>query len=312
MHEIKKIFLPALMALCLLLAGCGSAESEETGNDRTAGTDTETAAASGAGGESTAQTEFSAEDVPAYSGEAYVAVNGNVPFFTEEDLTTTSFESYSDLDALGRCGTAYACVGQDLMPTKERGDIHEIHPTGWHGTTYDFIDGGNLYNRCHLIAHKLTGEDANEKNLITGTRYLNNVGMTDFEDMVCDYVKETGNHVLYRVTPVFSGDNLLADGVLMEAESVEDGGRDVLYCVYVYNVQPGVIIDYATGDSQLDEETYAEDDENTYILNTGSMKFHLPSCDGVQDISESNRQEYTGSRQLLIDQGYSPCGSCNP
>ncbi len=315
MSEIKKFLLLTLLAGSLLVTGCSSSDTTESKEQGTAAESTGEAAAESAGENSASGTQadgFSLADVPAYSGSPYVAVNGNVPYFTEADLTTDSYESYSDLDDLGRCGVAEASVGQDLMPTEERGDIHEIHPTGWHSTKYDFIDGENLYNRCHLIAHKLTGEDANEKNLITGTRYLNNEGMTDFEDMVYDYVKETGNHVLYRVTPIFTGDNLLADGVLMEAESVEDEGDSVLYCVYVYNVQPGVIIDYATGDNHLDEETYADDEENTYILNTGSMKFHLPSCDGVNDIREANRKEYTGSRQLLIDQGYSPCGTCNP
>ncbi len=312
MPEIKKILLPVLLACSLLVTGCSSSETADSQGPETTTTET-TSEAAGKDSVSGTQTDgFSLADVPAYAGSPYVTVNGNVPYFTEEDLTTDSYESYSDLDDLGRCGPAEASVGQDLMPTEERGDIHEIHPTGWHSTKYDFIDGENLYNRCHLIAHKLTGEDANEKNLITGTRYLNNEGMTDFEDMVYDYVKETDNHVLYRVTPVFEGDNLLADGVLMEAESVEDEGDSVLYCVFVYNVQPGVIIDYATGDNHLDEETYADDEENTYILNTGNMKFHLPSCEGVNDIHESNRKEYTGSRQLLIDQGYTPCGTCNP
>ena len=187
--------------------------------------------------------------IPAYSGEPYAVVNGNIPYFTESDLTSESFEYYSDLDALGRCGTAYSSVGTDLMPTEKRGSISKVKPTGWQVAKYDFVDGKYLYNRCHLIGYQLTAENANEKNLITGTRYLNVDGMLPFENLVADYVKETDNHVLYRVTPVFEGDNLVASGVLMEAESVEDAGDGVEYCVYVYNVQPGVEIDYATGEN---------------------------------------------------------------
>ena len=187
--------------------------------------------------------------IPAYSGELYAVVNGNIPYFTESDLTTESFEYYSDLDDLGRCGTAYSSVGTDLMPTEKRGSISKVKPSGWQVSKYDFVDGKYLYNRCHLIGYQLTAENANEKNLITGTRYLNVDGMLPFENLVADYVKETENHVLYRVTPVFEGNNLVASGVLMEAESVEDAGDGVEYCVYVYNVQPGVEIDYATGEN---------------------------------------------------------------
>lgn len=187
--------------------------------------------------------------IPAYSGEPYAVVNGNIPYFTASDLTSESFEYYSDLDDLGRCGTAYSSVGTDLMPTEKRGSIIKVKPTGWQVAKYDFVDGKYLYNRCHLIGYQLTAENANEKNLITGTRYLNVDGMLPFENLVADYVKETENHVLYRVTPVFEGENLVASGVLMEAESVEDAGDGVEYCVYAYNVQPGVEIDYATGEN---------------------------------------------------------------
>ena len=178
--------------------------------------------------------------IPAYSGEPYAVVNGNIPYFTDSDMTSESFEYYSDLDELGRCGTAYSSVGTDLMPTEKRGSISKVKPSGWQVSKYDFVDGKYLYNRCHLIGYQLTAENANEKNLITGTRYLNVDGMLPFENLVADYVKETENHVLYRVTPVFEGNNLVASGVLMEAESVEDAGDGVEYCVYVYNVQPGV------------------------------------------------------------------------
>jgi len=200
---------------------------------------------------------YSLDSIPDYSGSPYVTVNDNQPYFSDSDVTTTSFESYSDLDSLGRCGVAYACVSTDTMPTEERGSIGQIKPTGWHTVKYDCIDGKHLYNRCHLIGYQLTAENANEKNLITGTRYLNVDGMLPFENMVADYIKETDNHVLYRVTPIFDGDNLVASGVLMEAESVEDKGEGICFCVFCYNVQPGVNIDYATGESTLAESSTA-------------------------------------------------------
>lgn len=261
----------------------------------------------------------SLEKVPAYSGSPYVEINGNQPDFSQDQETTESFESYSELDSLGRCGTAFACIGEDLMPTEDRGSISEVHPTGWVQAEYDCVDGGSLYNRCHLIGFQLTGENANEKNLITGTRYLNVEGMLPFENLVADYIKETGNHVLYRVTPVFQGDNLVASGVTMEALSVEDAGEGVCFSVYVYNVQPGVEIDYATGESwesgdspESSQESAVEGGEEHYILNTNSHKFHLPSCSSVDDMSEKNREDYYGSREDLIAQGYDPCGSCHP
>ncbi|WP_297212567.1 DNA/RNA non-specific endonuclease [uncultured Flavonifractor sp.] len=265
---------------------------------------------------------YTLEEVPAYSGEPYVVLNNNQPDFSEEDLTTNSFESYSPLDALGRCGTAYANVGTDLMPTEERGSIGQVKPSGWHTVKYDCVDGKYLYNRCHLIGYQLSGENANEENLITGTRYLNVEGMLPFEDLVAEYVQDTDNHVLYRVTPIYEGENLLASGVVMEGKSVEDGGADVCFCVYVYNVQPGVVIDYATGESWLETEaqpaetpaetTGAAEETAAYVLNTSSMKFHLPDCPGVESMSPANRQDYTGSRQDLLEQGYSPCGTCKP
>lgn len=200
---------------------------------------------------------YSLDSIPDYSGSPYVTVNDNQPYFSDSDVTTTSFESYSNLDRLGRCGVAYACVSTDTMPTEERGSIGQIKPTGWHTVKYDCIDGKYLYNRCHLIGYQLTAENANEKNLITGTRYLNVDGMLPFENMVADYIKETDNHVLYRVTPIFDGDNLVASGVLMEAKSVEDKGEGICFCIFCYNVQPGVNIDYATGESTLAESSTA-------------------------------------------------------
>lgn len=192
-------------------------------------------------------------DIPGFSGEPYVILQDNQPNFSIEDLTTDSFETYSPLDLLGRCGPAYANVSLDTMPTEKRGSIGQVKPSGWQTVKYDFVDGKYLYNRCHLIGYQLTAENANEENLITGTRYMNVDGMLPFENLVADYIKETGNHVLYRVTPVFEGTNLVASGVQMEALSVEDEGEGVCFNVYVYNNQPGVVIDYATGESQLAE-----------------------------------------------------------
>ena len=192
----------------------------------------------------------SIEEIPPFSGEAYVAVNGNIPFFVEEEYTTESYEFYSELDELGRCGMTMACIGIDIMPTEERGNIGSVKPSGWQSVKYDCVDGKYLYNRCHLIGFQLAGENANKRNLITGTRYLNIEGMLPFEDMVADYVKETENHVLYRVTPIFNGNDLVAEGVLLEGWSVEDNGEAICFCVYAYNAQPGIIIDYATGDSR--------------------------------------------------------------
>lgn len=187
-----------------------------------------------------------------YNGSPFVEVNGNVPYFESSDVKTESFEIYSELDFLGRCGGAYANIGKDLMPTEERGEIGMIKPSGWHTVKYpEVIEDLFLYNRCHLIGYQLSGENANERNLITGTRYLNVEGMLPFENEVANYVRETENHVLYRVTPVFEGNNLVAEGVLMEAYSVEDEGVGVEFCVFVYNVQPGVEIDYATGESRI-------------------------------------------------------------
>lgn len=200
---------------------------------------------------------YSMENIPPYDGTPYVVLNDNQPSFTEEDMTDVSYEFYSDLDELGRCGVTEACIGRDLMPTEKRGDISSVKPTGWVQNQYDFVDGKSLWNRCHLIGFQLAGENANECNLITGTRYLNVEGMLPFENLVADYVKETDNHVLYRVTPAFQGTELVARGVQMEAYSVEDGGDGVCFNVFCYNVQPGVEIDYATGDNWLAEEAAA-------------------------------------------------------
>lgn len=264
------------------------------------------------------QTEVLSSQLAQYTDEAYEVINENIPYFEESDYTTTSFESYSDLDELGRCGVAYANIGQDLMPTEERGAIGSVKPSGWHTVKYDIVDGNYLYNRCHLIGYQLTGENANEKNLITGTRYLNIEGMQPFENMVADYIEETGNHVLYRVTPVYEDDDLVASGVLMEGYSVEDEGAGICYNVYCYNVQPGIEIDYATGDSWLSEnseitiQSEESSTEQEYILNTNTKKFHDPDCSSVDDMNEENKEYYTGNRADLIAEGYDPCGNCKP
>ena len=330
MKSPKYIILSCILTLMLSLSGCGQGtEPAEPSGQKTqeAGENTQS--------ESTIQEEnvpsISLADIPDYAGDPYVVVNNNQPDFAESDMTTNSFETYSDLDALGRCGIAYANIGQDLMPTEQRGNISDVKPSGWQSVEYEGIDGGYLYNRCHLIGFQLTAENANEKNLITGTRYLNVEGMLPFENMVADYIQETGNHVLYRVTPLFEGDNLVASGVQMEAKSVEDNGAGILFNVFCYNVQPGITIDYATGNSRLTGDasgTGAEpqtgtsgtvgsdgtqqENESTYILNTNTMKFHRPDCSSVSQMSESNKGEFTGTRDELIAQGYEPCKNCNP
>lgn len=349
---------------------------------------------------SAAKEKITLNNLPDYSGEAYVELNDNVPDFSKKDMTSKAFEKYSELDDLGRCGVAYANVCTETMPTEERGNIGIIKPSGWQTVKYDNVDGKYLYNRCHLIGYQLTAENANEKNLITGTRYLNVEGMLPFENLVADYVEETDNHVLYRVTPIFKGDNLLASGVQIEAYSVEDKGKGVSFNVYCYNVQPGITIDYTNGDSKLSDGTIASITLNytkyalevgqsktlvavtspesavksvtwyssnnkiatvsksgkvtavkagtvtittktsnglkatckvtvkeksdttvtngtanrniTYVLNTNTKKFHLPSCSSVKDMKDKNKHEVTCSRDEIIDMGYVPCKRCEP
>ncbi len=254
-------------------------------------------------------------DVPAFSGDPYVVIHDNEPEFTETDMTQTAYEYYSELDALGRCGYAMACIGKEIMPTEDRGSIGQVKPSGWQTVKYDFVDGKYLYNRCHLIGFQLTGENANECNLITGTRYLNVEGMLPFENMVADYVKETGNHVLYRVTPVFDGDALVARGVQMEAKSVEDNGEGICFNIYAYNNQPGVSIDYTNGTSTLAEAEATlipTTGDKEYILNTNSKKFHRADCKQGQQTKAENKQEYTGKREEILENGYSPAGCCEP
>lgn len=258
---------------------------------------------------------FSLSDIPDYDINPYIIINDNIPYFTESEKNNTkSFEIYSDLDELSRCSTAYACIGTDIMPTEERGKIGSIKPSGWHSVKYDNIDGKYLYNRCHLIGYQLSGENANEKNLITGTRYMNTEGMLPFENMVADYVKETNLHVLYRVTPIFDGDNLLCCGVLMEAYSTEDEGDGICFNVFCYNVQPGISIDYTDGSSELnsDKTTSNESKSETFIINTNTKKFHKTTCSSVKNTKKENKKTYTGTRKELIQKGYEPCKTCKP
>ena len=342
-----------LLTFALFLTACGTggadAQSASYGNSQAAVVERQSGSGENESPAGGSQDPVSAtlDNIPAYSGTPYVVIDDNEPDFTEDELTDQSYESYSDLDELGRCGVAASNIGTDLMPTGKRGKIGQVKPSGWQTIKFDNVDGKYLYNRCHLIGYQLSAENANTKNLITGTRYINTEGMLPFENMVADYVKETNQHVLYRVTPVFTGENLVADGVLMEGKSVEDNGEGILFCVFAYNVQPGVSIDYATGESvegdpaerldssqsqpaesggsgqagaESEPDTFKEREAgsdnsagiSTYILNTNTMKFHREDCSSVKKMSEKNKAVFEGTRQEAIDAGYAPCENCNP
>lgn len=335
LRKTAAIALCELLAIATIFTGCASADLSGTeGAGHAAGAVVAGEDSSGAlGSKDNADgpqedlvnnnSYVSLDAIPAYDGKAYVAVNNNEPFFTDSDMTTTAFENYSDLDSLGRCGVAYANICKDIMPTEERGKIGMIKPSGWHTVKYDVIKDRYLYNRCHLIGYQLAGENANPKNLITGTRYLNVEGMLPFENLVADYVNNTGNHVLYRVTPMFSGSNLVANGVLIEAKSVEDNGGGILFNVYCYNVQPGVGINYENGDSWLDgttgsassgsdtsaTENSAADSSNSetmvHITATGK-KYHRAGC---RTLKKSDTEVTLDEAKSM---GLSPCGICNP
>ena len=355
------------VSLCLpSLGGCTDNESTENGN--TAASSQQVSA-----GSATAKPS----DIPEYSSALCIDINEGQPGFSADDAARGSFMDFSELDFEGRCGTAAGLIGPETVSNAERGDISQVHPSGWVQHRYSFVDHEMLYNRSHLIAHQLCGEDANERNLITGTRTMNAVGMTYYEELVGNYVRRTNNHVLYRVTPLFAANDLVARGVQMEAESAEDGGQAIRFNVFVYNVEPGVKIDYVTGDNwessevpavkskgeatttrgagtdaalsqyvaskgeagasgtsgssdtssstqaapsaSSDAKTSGDSsssastaEQQTYILNKRSHKFHRPECDSVQSMSPSNKEEFTGLRQTLIDEGYTPCRSCNP
>ncbi|MCM1283931.1 MAG: DNA/RNA non-specific endonuclease [Muribaculaceae bacterium] len=293
---MKKYCVILIAALVLALYACGM-EAVPAG--------TETAAAPARSGQN--------EGVPVYQGLPYVELNNNYPDFSGEDKRATeAFEVYSELDALGRCGQAYANICPEIQPDGERGSIGNVRPSGWHTVKYSGrIEGNYLYNRCHLIAYQLAGENANERNLITGTRFLNVNGMLPFENRIAAYVEETGNHVLYRVTPVFEGENLLVSGVELEGWSVEDEGEGICFHVYCFNIQPGIGIDYATGESWEEEEVEpGTEDAGLFVINTGTRRFHLPSCQSVRDMAEKNKLPYAGSAGELVAQGYSPCKRC--
>ena len=258
---------------------------------------------------------------PPDSGDevAFVDYNGGVPQF-EIPEKIVAYENYSELDSFGRCGVAEACLGIELMPTEDRESISNIFPSGWNQAEYpDLIDGRYLYNRCHLIGFQLAGENDNKRNLITGTRFLNIEGMLPFENMVADYIKETENHVLYRVTPVYREKNdLVASGVIIEGLSLEDGGEGISFSIYAYNKQPGVVIDYSDGSSYLSgtkppiEEEEEPEPITHYVVNKNTKKFHLPSCSGASGMLEENKLIREPDREALIEEGYSPCGTCKP
>lgn len=279
----------------------------------------------GTDGANNETTAVSVDDVPAYSGSPYTFINGNKPVFSEDELKTVGYEKYSPLDSLGRCGVALASCGIEIMPAKdeERGSISSVTPSGWIQAEYDtsLVSGGYLYNRCHLIGWQLSAENANDRNIITGTKYLNINGMLPFENMIADYIKETKNHVAYRVTPIFEGNDLVCSGVQLEAYSIEDKGEGISFNVYCYNVQPGIVIDYATGNSRLDGQapfssqgsgvtSAPSGDEIDYVLNINSKKIHLPSCRYAKDLSEANRQDYCGKIEDLLADGYEKCKTC--
>lgn len=354
MNRVRAALIALLVATALTLGGCagGNAEQGQQGQQpgQSAATSQERSASDGAqtaSADVAAPASFDLASIPAYDGTPSVEVNGNVPFFTVDDIAyaeaNPGFERYSDQDGLARCGTAMACIGLETMPAKgeKRGSIGMIKPTGWHVATYDFVDGRYLYNRCHLLGWQLSAENDNLCNLITGTRAMNVDGMLPYENQVDDYVDATGNHVLYRVTPVFVDDELVARGVLMEARSVEDDGAGLAFNVWCYNAQPGVAIDYVDGNSWEDASVGApasdgaaaasgeaatapakpqapesaassEAVQSDYVLNTNSMKFHRPSCNSVEKMSPRNRQDFHGTRDDVIAQGYSPCKNCNP
>lgn len=289
MKQNKYVLLPLLLAICLILTACSYSSTNTTSSLST---------------------------LADYSASPYAIVNNNEPSFSPSNFTTRSIERYSELDIFGRCQTAFANLSKDTMPTEKRGYIGQVKPSGWQISKYDFIEGKYLYNRCHLIGFQLSGENSNERNLITGTRYLNTEGMLPFENLVAEYIKESGNHVLYRVRPLFEGINLIASGVQIEAKSVEDEGKGICFNVFCYNVQPGVEIDYLSGNNSLSLECIPSPNtsarEETYILNSNTKKFHYPDCSSVFDINDSNKIIFRGTRDVLISSSYEPCGICKP
>ena len=244
------------------------------------------------------------DEVPVYSGDPYVVINDNEPSFSSEELESDSFESYGELDDLGRCTIAFANLSSELMPQGERGSIGQVKPSGWQTARYDSVDGKYLYNRCHLIGWQLSGENANERNLITGTRYMNTEGMLPFENMVADHIKETDGHVLYRVTPIFVEDELVARGVQMEAYSIEDAGASICFNVFVYNVQPGIEIDYSDGSSRLSETVDESQEDGVIRGNSRSKIYHCPGQAAYEDMADSRYLVLFDSEEEAIAAGY--------
>ncbi len=349
----RKVLLTLLLAAAMTftLAGCGGSssgsgssssnstqsESQSKSNSQSSAAekaeDAVSAIAASASGSSAGKSSGAVvlSKIPKYSGSPYVKLNHNKPAFKTSQLIKRSYEKYGSLDSLGRCTTCIANVSRSTMPTAPRGSIGMIKPTGWHTIRYSFVDGKYLYNRCHLIGYQLTGENANSRNLITGTRYMNVDGMEPFESEIAQYVKSTGNHVLYRVTPVFKGSDLLAHGVHMESESVEDHGSGIKFNIYCYNVEPGTKLNYTNGNSRAtngesgtsggstatntESSTSGSTNDNArhyYVVNVNTGVFHLPSCSSAARTLPKNKRTMRVKRSLLISQGYRPCKICNP
>lgn len=285
MNKILRKLSVCLFAVCLLLTGCQTSAIDALDS-------------------LPKDLETIVDKLESKNNQPFEVVNNNIPYFKEDELTSEAFEVYSDLDELGRAQSAFANVGKETMPTEKRGNISGVKPTGWQISKYDMVDGKYLYNRCHLIGYQLTAENANEKNLITGTRYMNVDGMLPFENMIADYVKETGNHVLYRVTPVYEEDNLVANGVLMEAKSVEDNGEGVEFNVFVYNIQPQVTIDYRNGNNYLSSEKPNIISEQVIRGNSRSKIYHCPGQAAYEDMGHSNNLVEFKSEQEAIKAGY--------
>lgn len=347
--KIKSVILCSLISLMMFMCGCdtnSSSASSHTAQTTAVSSTSKTAINSQATPNTTTSSNASSAStsqalqggkkltesarlskVPEYTGKDFEIINNNIPLFSDEYLSSQSYEFYGDLDSLGRCTVGIANISKDIMPTEKRGSIGMIKPSGWHLDKYDFVDGKYLYNRCHLVGYQLSGENANEKNLITGTRYMNIGRMLDIENQVAEYCRTSNNHVLYRVTPIFVGNELVARGVLMEAKSCEDNGHSICLCVFCFNVQPNVTIDYATGNNKLNgtatttqkpaattkaSATTQGNSTTVYlILNTNTKKYHEASCSSVSKIKAANKQEYRGTIDALIAQGYSPCKICH-
>lgn len=305
MKIIRKSLLALLLGLSL--TACGISRNKIINTEFTRATEAESQVSQFVSGTPSETTSFDYSMVPEYTGSASVVINNNVPFFNADEKAagTSSFETYSELDDLRRCGTAYACIGKDIMPTEERGQIGMVKPTGWHTVKYDCVDGKYLYNRCHLIAYCLAGENANEKNLITGTRYLNIEGMLPYETLTAKYMDNNpDNHVLYRVTPVFIGNELVARGVLMEGYSVEDNGTGINFCVFCYNVQPDVEINYADGESSQNSSTSKSASFTGYTDKDSSSSSSTDKGTGFTGYTNENATETDAGKNSSFS-GYS-------